>query len=602
MSEATALKEPFMLQPDQMVAPVSTPLEEDRVQAVKLLSKLTVGAALLMIMVCWITGGHVLVMAIGGAAFAGLALLAPLASAVLSRILVAQALTGTAITFTASLAGHPLQLDSHMVYFVTLAMLVTMADIKPVLIAAGTVALHHLGFTLLLPALVYPSTDLLFNVGRTAFHAAVVVVEAGVLVIAIHKRLSLSRLAMERLALSKSAAASSEQSAQKAEAEAARAAAALTEAEKERALAAEATSQAQEALAQARAEAAMRTDAEAREATERADRDAIRAHLLEHFRTALERLAAGDLATGITEELGEEFSELGENFNAATTRLCNAMLAVIDQTASIEEQSSEISSSANDLSIRTERQATTLAQIASALSELTRTIKAVAEDSSDARTLAESTSSEAEEGTVIMANAVDAMNRIEESSREIQKITGVIDDIAFQTNLLALNAGVEAARAGEAGRGFAVVASEVRALAQRSSQAASEINTLISNSVAEIAGGATLVNQTGTALAGIQNAIGKITERLRNIAEATSDQSRGLTELNGAISELEVVTQQNAGMFEETTAANTLLAGNVQRLNSLVETFSLGQPGKMRLPGLATADGPVEMPPMRAAG
>jgi len=270
--------------------------------------------------------------------------------------------------------------------------------------------------------------------------------------------------------------------------------------------------------------------------------------------------------------------------------------AVIEQAGSINDQSREISASATDLSTRTEKQAATLAEIAATLKELTRTIDLVASSSGEARKMAETASAEAAEGTGIMSQAVDAMDRIEGSSREIQKITSVIDDIAFQTNLLALNAGVEAARAGEAGRGFAVVASEVRALAQRSSDAAAEINGLISNSVGEIAGGAALVKTTGTALEGIQGSVTRITERLRSIAEATADQSRGLGEVNQAISELERVTQQNAGMFEETTAANAMLAGSADRLTDLMRGFRLDAASEADTAATAPA-----MPPMRAA-
>jgi methyl-accepting chemotaxis protein len=165
------------------------------------------------------------------------------------------------------------------------------------------------------------------------------------------------------------------------------------------------------------------------------------------------------------------------------------------------------------------------------------------------------------------------MEGIKASSKEIHKITSVIDDIAFQTNLLALNAGVEAARAGEAGRGFAVVASEVRALAQRSSEAAREINDLINTSVNQIAGGADLVNQTGHALKGIQNSVDSITQRLRSVATATSEQSASLSNVNSAVTDLEGVTQQNAAMFEETTAANTQLSDGAKTLNSLVQSF-----------------------------
>jgi methyl-accepting chemotaxis protein len=172
---------------------------------------------------------------------------------------------------------------------------------------------------------------------------------------------------------------------------------------------------------------------------------------------------------------------------------------------------------------------------------------------------------------------VAAMSRIEDSSSRIGQIIGVIDEIAFQTNLLALNAGVEAARAGEAGRGFAVVAQEVRELAQRSANAAKEIKTLISNSAAEVGNGVSLVRSTGDALVEIEALVNKVNDHVNSIATAAREQATGLQEINTSVNHMDQMTQQNAAMVEETTAASQTLAAESNQLRTLLSNFRLGQ-------------------------
>ncbi|WP_299154807.1 methyl-accepting chemotaxis protein [uncultured Tateyamaria sp.] len=291
---------------------------------------------------------------------------------------------------------------------------------------------------------------------------------------------------------------------------------------------------------------------------------------------ALQRLANGDLTTELSQNIPEDYQTLRTNFNLALVALRDALTTVTQNVQSIRSETTEITSAADDLSRRTERQAATLEETAAALDELTSSVRSAAEGADAASKMSGDAQANAERGGEIAGQAVHAMDGIKASSQEISKITSVIDDIAFQTNLLALNAGVEAARAGEAGRGFAVVATEVRALAQRSSDAAREINTLISTSAEQVEQGVDLVDRTGTALSAIVSSVAEISERVAEIASSAREQSAGLNEINVAVNELDHVTQQNAAMFEETTAASHALTSEADALAAAVAKFQLG--------------------------
>jgi len=295
--------------------------------------------------------------------------------------------------------------------------------------------------------------------------------------------------------------------------------------------------------------------------------------VVETLRTSLEKLAEGDLTARIETAFTQDYDRLRVDFNEAASRLQTAMRGVIENAELIQGEASEISNAADDLSNRTERQAAALEQTASALDELTASVKSSADGASSADALVDGARKDAEASGDVVREAVGAMGEIESSSQQISKITGVIDDIAFQTNLLALNAGVEAARAGEAGRGFAVVASEVRALAQRSSEAAREINVLISASDGQVRRGVDLVDQAGKALAGIVVSVQKISQNVSEIALSSQEQSAGLAEINTAMNQLDQVTQQNAAMFEETTAASHALTREAQTLTQTMGRF-----------------------------
>jgi methyl-accepting chemotaxis protein len=293
--------------------------------------------------------------------------------------------------------------------------------------------------------------------------------------------------------------------------------------------------------------------------------------------TALSDVAAGKLATRVSDDFPGDYQQLKIDFNDALAKLQEAMRGLKTSASGIRAGTEEISQSAEDLSRRTESQAASLEETAAALDHITQTVRKTADGAAEASSVTLVAKSDAEQSGQVVRDAVSAMSEIERSAQQISQIIGVIDEIAFQTNLLALNAGVEAARAGEAGRGFAVVASEVRALAQRSAGAAKEIKALISTSTNQVNNGVQLVGQTGQALDRIVTKVADINQLVAEIAASAKEQALGLHEVNSSINQMDHVTQQNAAMVQETTAACVALASEAQQLSAMIGRFDIGE-------------------------
>ncbi len=317
--------------------------------------------------------------------------------------------------------------------------------------------------------------------------------------------------------------------------------------------------------------------AEERSANERALSSASerQARAMDELGRALSGLAQGDLSVSVA-DMGTEYNTIREDFNHAVGSLRQTIMAITETSHVVRDSASDISGATNNLSRRTEQQAASLEETAAALDEITATVRTASERAHEARTMVSETTASASRSGEIVRTAIDAMGRIEESSNRINQIISVIDEIAFQTNLLALNAGVEAARAGEAGRGFAVVAQEVRELAQRSANAAKEIKELIGNSAREVEGGVSLVRSTGDALVEIARLVERVNAHVETIATAAREQATGLQEINTSVNQMDQMTQQNAAMVEETTAASQTLAEQSVHLQALLSAFKLG--------------------------
>lgn len=316
--------------------------------------------------------------------------------------------------------------------------------------------------------------------------------------------------------------------------------------------------------------------------------EASRIAVIDEVSAALRNMADGDFATHAP-DLPTAFAELQRHLDDMRRQVSGALADVAGTSSAVGVGAREIRQASDDLARRTEQQAASLEEASAAMTTLAATVKTTADDATHMHASVQQAHGEALKGGAVVGEAVSAMNDIHNSAQEIGKIISVIDGIAFQTNLLALNAGVEAARAGDAGRGFAVVATEVRALAQRTADAARDIKHLITASSTQVERGVSLVGQTGETFALIVEQVGHVARLASSIASMAQEQAGSIGQIRETVREMDTMTQQNAAMVEEATAAARSLAGEATRLSSLVDRFRLEGGAEAGLPGLRHA-------------
>jgi len=335
------------------------------------------------------------------------------------------------------------------------------------------------------------------------------------------------------------------------------------------------------------------------------ERSQEQVRVVDALSTGLESLAQGNFTHRIDASIDGDHARLREAFNSSASRLSSTISEVRASALSVKTGSGEILAASEDTAQRNEQQAANLEETASAMRDVTDLVRRAADNAQTAKSAMIATNDKAGEGGNVVKQAVSAMAAIEDSAKEITQIIDVIDGIAFQTNLLALNAGVEAARAGEAGKGFAVVANEVRALAQRSAEAAQNIKQLIATSTGHVDQGVELVDKTGALLGAIVEQLASVSTQVEGIAEGAASQAASLEQVNGSVGEMDTMTQQNAAMVEETAAASRSLSSEAERLSRLVQQFTVTQEGahaggataaKMRGPQPSAPIKPVQTP------
>lgn len=456
----------------------------------------------------------------------------------LQRLIAASALIAQVGLFVVTFRSSPLQAEARLAFLAALALLVAYSDWRIIAIAAAEVAAIDIGGAFLAPQGLVSGEGLLplaFAVGVTLATAwSLIWMTAGV-----------SRLFVTV-------------SARTANAE-------------------RAACQADEARSAVIAERTAREQSEAERAAMKAAMEAEQALVVTELDAAVTKLADGDLTWRLARAFAPRYEGLRDNFNQALARLQSAMSEVVSHASSMTAGVNDMSRASDELARRTEHQAASLVQTATALGQVTVAVNETAQNARRANSAAEGARLEAEGSDVVVTEAVQAMNQIEASSGQIGKIISVIDEIAFQTNLLALNAGVEAARAGDSGKGFAVVAQEVRALAQRSAQAAKEIKTLIDASGLQVMAGVESVARTREALQRIVARVAEIDGQVNAIALSAQDQAQSLLEVNTTVGEMDRVVQQNAAMVEESTAAAHALRTEAMDLADRIGKFRIGE-------------------------
>lgn len=296
--------------------------------------------------------------------------------------------------------------------------------------------------------------------------------------------------------------------------------------------------------------------------------------------TGLKALANGDLNFRITEKFPVKYQALKVSFNESSESLGRALRSFRDASVEVTRGAGEIEAGNQNLSQRTEQQAASLEETAASMDQMTTTVRQNAANADQANQLALAARGQADAGVAVVATAIKAMGEINESSRKIGDIIGVVEEIAFQTNLLALNAAVEAARAGDQGRGFAVVAGEVRSLAGRSAVAAKEIKSLIGDSLQRVEEGSSLVTESGHTLEGIVTSVKKVSDIIAELAAGSREQLSGIEQVNRAVSQLDQMTQQNAALVEEASAASKSMAERATTMSEMLDRYQLDGGGQ----------------------
>jgi len=463
-----------------------------------------------------------------------------------TRVVNAMALAAQVAVLVFAFTGSPYQIDMHMYFFATLAICAVWVDWRAIVAYAALVAVHHTALYVVFPTAVFPGAS---DFSRVLLHAIILILQAGALI-------GLTGAVVRSFSI---AAQSAEES---------------IAAHREAALRSEEAQRAGAHAAQER---------EARE-VEKAEESRQTEIAVDRLAKALSELSSGNLSHRIDQPLPGRIDGLRLNFNESLEKLELALGAVGVAAHNVRSDATAIRGSNDELAHRTERQAASVEETAAALTEISSTVENTAKLAAEVARMVDTTKGGAERSAGIVTDAISAMSRIEESSRQISQIIGVIDEIAFQTNLLALNAGVEAARAGEAGKGFAVVAQEVRELAQRSAGAAKEIKSLINASAEQVRHGVELVGETGGALKIIEEEVRHIASQIQMIVHAAKDQSGGLQSINSAIGDIDVDTQRNAAMVEESTAAVHSLASEATSLENLLAMFTMNATARASAP------------------